>query len=171
MHMRQATTALLVIDVHSGSEYSSQASETISNIRTLVKSFRSEERPVIFVKFPGDKIHPKLRPRKDEVVMDKSFASAFNNTPMRQILRDRKVQRLVVGGFFTQLCVLSTVLEGARTGYEIAVVRECCFPAGPGTFQGEDRKAFKRMDDAGVAVLSSCELPSFVKGHKTGLLP
>lgn len=170
--MHQTATALLVIDAHSESEYNSHASETISNIRALVKSFRSEERPVIFVKFPGDKIHPKLRPRGDETVMDKLLSSAFSNTAMHQVLRDRKIQRLVVTGFFTQLCVLSTVLDGARAGYEIAVVRECCFPAGPVTlFKYGDKKAFERMDDAGVAVLSGSELSSFVKNHKPVLFP
>lgn len=68
-----------------------------------------------------------LEPRTDELVLDKSRASAFFGTPLSTWLRQLGVDTLVVGGETTSGCVRASVVDAYSHGFEVAVVEEATF--------------------------------------------
>jgi nicotinamidase/pyrazinamidase len=50
--------------------------------------------------------------------------SAFAGTDLEQQLREAGVRRLVVGGLATDYCVLQTVLDARRLGFDVVVLRD-----------------------------------------------
>ena len=54
---------------------------------------------------------------------DRDAYSAFDGTGLADALRERGVDRLVVGGLATDYCVRASVLDALREGFEVS-----CWP-------------------------------------------
>jgi nicotinamidase-related amidase len=65
-----------------------------------------------------------LRPRPDELVIDKNSTSPFHSTGIDQILRNLGVETLVVTGMATEMCVESTCRDASDRGYNVIVVED-----------------------------------------------
>jgi nicotinamidase-related amidase len=74
---------------------------------------------------PGHDIIPELAPRPDEPVIDKPGKGAFYATDLASILENRGIERLVVCGVTTEVCVNTTVREANDRGYDCLVVEDC----------------------------------------------
>jgi nicotinamidase-related amidase len=57
-------------------------------------------------------------------VIDKSTYSAFSQPKLPQLLRERKIDSLVVTGLETDVCVLATVLGAVDYGYRVILVAD-----------------------------------------------
>jgi nicotinamidase-related amidase len=57
-------------------------------------------------------------------IVDKGRYSAFIDSPLHSVLRERGVSTLVVTGAETDICVLSTVLTAVDLGYRVIVVAD-----------------------------------------------
>jgi maleamate amidohydrolase len=68
-------------------------------------------------------IDSRLRPRHDETVLTKLFASAFFDTPLNDILADSGCDGLVVCGASTSGCVRASVVDALQHGYRPLVPR------------------------------------------------
>lgn len=55
---------------------------------------------------------------------DKDAYSAFEGTPLHDLLRAHGVRRLFVGGLATDYCVLNTVRDAAALGYAIVLLTD-----------------------------------------------
>jgi nicotinamidase/pyrazinamidase len=79
---------------------------------------------------PGAEFAPALQLRPDAVVISKATRadadaySAFSGTDLARQLRERGVQRLLVGGLATDYCVLSTVRDALRLGFEVLLLAD-----------------------------------------------
>jgi nicotinamidase/pyrazinamidase len=82
---------------------------------------------------PGARFHPKLRLPGGAIVVSKGMGatedaySAFQarddaGRPLADLLRQRGVRRLVVGGLATDYCVRATVLDALRQGFQVTVI-------------------------------------------------
>lgn len=66
----------------------------------------------------------------DAVVIDKATSeeadaySAFSGTGLAQALRERGVRRVFVGGLATDYCVLNTVRDALREGFEVILLED-----------------------------------------------
>ncbi len=65
-----------------------------------------------------------LRPRPDELVVDKHGYDAFHGTALDGALRARGVTTLVVTGTMTDICVLGSVAGGFSREYRMLVVED-----------------------------------------------
>ena len=65
-----------------------------------------------------------LSPRENELVVDKNASSAFNGTGIDQLLRNMKLDTLVVTGMATDMCVETTARDAADRGYNVIVVED-----------------------------------------------
>lgn len=74
---------------------------------------------------PGHAIIPELKPRSDEVIIDKPGKGAFWSTQLHSILDLRQVRQLVVTGVTTEVCVHTTVREANDRGYNCLVPADC----------------------------------------------
>ena len=70
-------------------------------------------------------IDPSLKRRKDEVVIEKQYASAFFGTPLASNLHAQGVDTLIVAGCTTSGCVRATAVDGLQHGLRVIVPREC----------------------------------------------
>jgi nicotinamidase-related amidase len=77
-------------------------------------------------------IDPSLKRRRDEVVIEKQYASAFFGTPLASTLHAQGIDTLIVAGCTTSGCVRATAVDGLQHGLRVIVPRECVGDRAPG---------------------------------------
>jgi nicotinamidase/pyrazinamidase len=108
---------------------------------------------------PGAELHPSLDQAKVDVVIDKGQDpssqgySAFQDTALGSLLRDRGVDRLFVTGLATDYCVKNSVLDALREGFEVVVVEDAI--RGVEVEQGDSERALEAMERAGARIEAS----------------
>jgi len=80
------------------------------------------------------------------VRFDQDQNSAFDETGLGYHLRLRGIKHLWVGGLAEDVCVLATVLDGLRMGFEVILIQNATRPV---TVAGGE-KARQQMRDAGA---------------------
>jgi ureidoacrylate peracid hydrolase len=65
-----------------------------------------------------------LSPKPDELVVRAHTYDKFSGTPLDLALRSRSVDRLIITGVTTDICVNATVLSAATRDYRVIVVRD-----------------------------------------------
>jgi len=73
----------------------------------------------------GAEVIPDLAPEPEDDVFEKRFYDAFHETGLDQHLRSLGVDRLVMAGLHTNMCVRHTSASGFFSGYEIVVPEDC----------------------------------------------
>lgn len=66
----------------------------------------------------------ELAPRPGDIVIEKLRWDAFFGTPLDNILRNLRVERLLVAGLQTNVCIESTVRTGLMMNYEVGVAED-----------------------------------------------
>lgn len=72
----------------------------------------------------GTEIMPVIAPQEGDFLVVKKRRSAFFNTDMDVLLRNLKVERVIVCGVNTNTCVLSTIFEAFNRDFEVWVAKE-----------------------------------------------
>jgi nicotinamidase-related amidase len=73
----------------------------------------------------GAEFVPELAPGRDVAVVEKHRPSAFLGTDLDHLLRQRRIETIVVAGCLTQGCVQATVMDGSFHDYYAVVVGDC----------------------------------------------
>ncbi|WP_152204922.1 isochorismatase family protein [Marinobacter changyiensis] len=82
----------------------------------------------------GAGFHPDLRVPESAVKVTKGVRfdqdqnSAFDQTGLAEQLRHDGVKRLFVGGLAEDVCVLATVLDGCKEGFEVVLIPDATRP-------------------------------------------
>lgn len=74
----------------------------------------------------GHDLVDEMQARAGETVLDKPGYSAFHQTDLDHILRSQGVDRLVVCGVTTEVCVHSTLRAATDLGYRCITVADAC---------------------------------------------
>lgn len=74
----------------------------------------------------GREVCRRLRPTKRDYAILKPRHSAFFATPLQPLLDDLSVERLILTGIATNLCVLFSAHDAHMHGYKIIVLSDCC---------------------------------------------
>ena len=138
-------TALLLIDIQNdyfpgGAMELAGADAAAGCAAQLLAAFRARGEPVVHVQHlsvrpgatffrpgtPGVEIHARVAPHAGERVITKNFPNAFRATPLEQVLRDAGVERLVVAGMMTHMCVDTSVRAAADLGFACTVAHDAC---------------------------------------------
>lgn len=79
---------------------------------------------------PGAELSPKLR-LPDSVILvekgsdpDRDAYSGFDGTKLEERLHERGIRRLFIGGLATDFCVLETVRDAIRLGFEVVLLAD-----------------------------------------------
>ncbi|KAK9469432.1 Isochorismatase-like protein [Lipomyces arxii] len=88
----------------------------------------------------GHDIVDELKPRLDEVVLDKPGKGAFYNTDLHELLVARGITHLIFCGVTAECCVASSFREANDHGFESCVLVDCT-----GGFNGDIVAATKAM--------------------------
>lgn len=75
---------------------------------------------------PTLEIHPHAKPAAGEPVVQKHLPGSFTGTGLETLLRERGIERLLVAGFMTQMCVDTTTRQAAPLGFQITVLADAC---------------------------------------------
>ncbi len=143
-----AETALLVIDAQQGVNLHSywggcgghrNNPDAEARIADLLAAFRAAGRAVYFtfhnsreaasplkMSLASGQPMPGLEPRPGERIVVKDVNSGFVGTDLELSLRRDCVSRLVVAGFFTNMCVDTTVRAAGNMGYDTYLVHDAC---------------------------------------------
>jgi len=92
------------------------------------QTFIGTEGPMGRILIRGEKGHDivdEVYPILGEPVIDKLGKGAFYQTDLHQILIDRGIKTLFVGGVTTEVCVHTTVREANDRGFECVVLSDC----------------------------------------------
>jgi nicotinamidase-related amidase len=93
---------------------------------------------------PEHSVIDGLRPREDELVVNKITAGGFVSTPLDVYLRGMEVEYLLVTGVATNACVESTARDAADTGYWTYLVEDACATFDPASHEATLR-SFRAM--------------------------
>ncbi len=78
---------------------------------------------------PGDRgcdVHDSVAHFEGEPLVVKHFPNAFRETHLLEMLRAEGVERLVITGMMTHMCVDATARAAADLGFKIIVVDDAC---------------------------------------------
>jgi nicotinamidase-related amidase len=139
------STALLLIDIQNdyfpkgnielkGSE---QAGLAAGKVLTF---FRDHNLPVIFIQHiskregatyfqagtTGVEIHASVKPLDNELIIQKHFPNSFRETDLLAQLQQRDIQKLVIVGMMTHMCVDATTRAAADLGYKNIIAADAC---------------------------------------------
>jgi nicotinamidase-related amidase len=73
---------------------------------------------------PAIAIHPDAAPAPGEPIFTKHLPGSFTGTPLEETLTARGIERVVVAGFMTQMCVDTTTRQAAHLGFGVTVLAD-----------------------------------------------
>lgn len=127
-------TALLIVDIQDfyfpGDGPGLVNAEEASLVaKEILQEFRNENQLIIHVRHQsskGFKIHKNVKPKANEKVISKEEVNSFQGTDLLEYLKRQNVNRLVVIGMQTQMCLEAAVRAGHDYGFECVVVGDAC---------------------------------------------
>ncbi|HEX6587515.1 MAG TPA: isochorismatase family cysteine hydrolase [Longimicrobiales bacterium] len=96
------------------------------NFDDWARDFSSLVEDIVERDLPGRPIVEMLRPRVGDLYILKPRHSGFHATPLEILLRRLEVDRLVLTGLQTHICVLFTAHAAHMRNFEIVVPADCC---------------------------------------------
>ena len=75
---------------------------------------------------PEAEVIDALAPRLDDIVIRKTSSSLFNSTNFEYVLRNLRIEYIVVMGIMTDQCVETAVRDGCDRGFLMTVVEDAC---------------------------------------------
>jgi ureidoacrylate peracid hydrolase len=66
----------------------------------------------------------ELKPKLNEIVIAKKQYDSFYNTKLEHVLQEKKIDKIVIAGVLTNVCVESTVRSAFEKGFEIEVISD-----------------------------------------------
>jgi len=142
------STALLLVDVQKGINDTAYYGgpkgrrnnfNAEKNIRSILGKWRKSNRQVAFTKHNSREIKSPLKlclpsgqqldgmhPSPQDIVVTKDVNSGFVGTSLELDLRRARIERLVVVGYFTNICVETTVRMAGNMGFDTYLVHDAC---------------------------------------------
>ena len=129
-----ANEALLIIDIQEfyfpeGSVPLNEPEAACANAARLLERFRAEDRFIVHVGHnarSGRDFHADVAPREGEYVVMKDEVSCFKGTDLFERLRQQGVERLVICGMQTHMCLEAAARAAADLGFKVVVVGDAC---------------------------------------------
>ena len=93
----------------------------------IVHIVHESRRPGAAIFAPGSPalaIHPEASAAPGEPVLTKHLPGSFTGTTLEHFLRERGVDRVILSGFMTQMCVDTTARQAAHLGFGVTVLAD-----------------------------------------------
>lgn len=113
---------------------------------------------------PGAEFAPGLELPPDAIIISKAVAagseaySAFAGTDLERQLRELRVKRLLVGGLTTDYCVLNTVRDARKAGFEVLLLQDAIRAVN--VKPGDGERAEREMRELGSVPVHAGDLRS-----------
>lgn len=105
----------------------------------------------------GAEFHPELHLPDDVVKITKGTRfdhdqnSVFDETGLSEQLKRDGVRRLFIGGLALDVCVLASVIDARKAGFEVLVIEDATRPVN----EEGGRKALEEMEKSGAGVVTT----------------
>lgn len=99
------------------------------NAKEVLQIFRDESQIVIHIRHQSEKgfeIHKNVEPISGEKVITKNEINSFNGTDLFEYLKSQNINRLVIIGMQTQMCVEAAIRASHDFGFECVVIQDAC---------------------------------------------
>ncbi len=127
-------TALLIVDIQNfyfpgegpGLVHAEEASLAAKEV---LKIFRDQKQLVVHVRHQSKKgfeIHQNVAPLPEEKVITKEEVNSFQKTDLLEYLKSKEINRLVIIGMQTQMCLEAAVRAAHDFGFECIVIQDAC---------------------------------------------
>jgi len=138
-------TALLLIDIQNDYfpdgkmvlEGSLEASEKAKQVLSL---FREKGLPLVHIQHisvrpgapffiagtSGVEIHATVKPLPGELVIHKHYPNSFRDTSLLEHLQSKNIDRVVIAGMMTHMCVDATTRAAFDYGFQCIVLHDAC---------------------------------------------
>ena len=128
-------TALLAIDIQNFvvEEKPYAIEERLQLWQESLAICRSQNIEVIYVRHrneelvegsPAWQIHESVAPLAGEVIIDKTYNSAFKETELQAYLDEQGIEQLIIMGMSTNFCIDTTIKVAYELGYQLAVIQD-----------------------------------------------
>jgi len=117
-----------------------------------IKSIPVIDKLIPLEKLPVMQIHKSVKPVNNETVIMKYDINCFKDTKLLEYLRELKIEKLVICGMMTHMCVDAAVRAGHDFGFEILVIHNACATKDL-EFKGKKTKA----EDVNIAMFAAFE--------------
>lgn len=143
--------ALILIDVvnrfdhDDGEQLLASFRERLSGMERLLERARADGVPVIYVNDrgegwdsdapelvrlaldgPGGDAVAEVAPQTGDPFLLKWRYSIFDHTPLEILLRQLEVERIVMAGAATEMCVVQSAIDAREEGFKVTIVRDAC---------------------------------------------
>ena len=141
----QVKTALLLIDLQNdyfpgGKNPLVGRARAAQKAALLLDFFRQKSWPLVHVQHisthpgasffvpgtPGAEFYPLVEPLPGETVIQKHYPNSFRETPLLERLRGLEIERLVISGMMTHMCLDAGVRAAVDFGFECLVAADAC---------------------------------------------
>ena len=160
--MDLSRTALILIDMQKESKYGiERVNEAVAAAVPLIDACRHLGIPIIYTRhvsridaigLPNDdvlddqgrpvyyrsdsdtmNVIDAIAPRPNDIVIDKHRWSGFHGTSLDLMLRSLDIKHLIMGGFTTDCCLMTTVFDGYARDYQVSLVKDICAATNDGS--------------------------------------
>ena len=136
----------MINDFVTGVFKSDRAAKIVPNIQALLDHARKQKVPIVYATdahLPGidpefdlwgkhaeagswgAEVIDELKPQKDDFRVLKRKYSAFYGTDLDQMLRELKVDTVILTGIVTDICIQHTAADAFFRGYKIVIPKDC----------------------------------------------
>ena len=74
----------------------------------------------------GGDVVAEVAPADGEPIVLKPRYSAFDSTPLGLLLESLEIERILLAGMATEMCVAQTAIAGRELGYKVTVLAGAC---------------------------------------------
>lgn len=131
-------TALLIIDMQvglfEGEKPCHDADGVVGRVNALARGVREKGGIVVLIQHENEKAYapgerlwqllPTLEHEPGDIYVGKTASDCFYRSSLDKVLRERGVNRLLVAGCATELCVDTTIRVAASKDYDVTVVAD-----------------------------------------------
>lgn len=139
-----ASHALIILDIQEGNFVKPHpifnGEELVSKIESMITKMRSTDNLIIYIQHnggPGDpdepgtdgwEIHPSIEPCEGDLVIQKSYPDAFQETALKRELDSRGIKKIIIAGLQTEYCVDTTCRRAFSLNYDAILVEDAHSP-------------------------------------------
>lgn len=95
-------------------------------IRDQARRERAGSSCLCYVGSVAHEIVDGIKPKQNELVINKNSSGAFNSSILDQLLRNFEINSLIVCGVVTNVCVDLTARDASDRGYNALIVEDAC---------------------------------------------
>ncbi len=86
--------------------------------------FPEPDKPFFQKGTPGWELHPEIKSRPHDLLVEKSMPGSFTNTPLKGWLRDQGIDTVTIAGYMTHMCCDTTARQAVHQGLTVEFLRD-----------------------------------------------